>query len=95
MVHNHPDTERGGLCLIGQVVHGGVLRLALSDADPLRVVIEFTVFIMANKTLMRLRAKMTTVALCRLPSCRFMLVESSRMLMGSDRCRRRLPQGVF
>jgi len=59
------------------------------------VVIEFTVFIMANKTLMRLRAKMTTVALCRLPSCRFMLVESSGMLMGSDRCRRRLPQGVF
>ena len=59
------------------------------------IMVEFTVFIMANKTLMRLRAKMTTVALCRLPSCRFMLVESSGMLMGSDRCRRRLPQGVF
>ena len=37
------------------------------------VVIEFTVFIMANKTLMRLRAKMTTVALCRLPSWRFLV----------------------
>ena len=59
------------------------------------VVIEFTVFIMANKTLMRLRAKMTTVALCHLPSCRFMFVELSGMLIGSDRCRRRLPQGVF
>ena len=31
------QTQRGGgLCLIDQVVHGGVLRLALSDADPLR-----------------------------------------------------------
>lgn len=37
LVHNHPDTEGGGgLCLIDQVVHGGVLSLALSDADPLR-----------------------------------------------------------
>ena len=30
------ETQRGGFSLIGQVVHGGVLRLALSDADPLR-----------------------------------------------------------
>jgi hypothetical protein len=41
------------------------------------VVIEFTVSITANKTLMRFRAKVTTVMLCRLPSCRFMFVESS------------------
>ena len=30
------ETQRGGFFLIVQLVHGGVLRLALSDADPLR-----------------------------------------------------------
>ena len=40
-------------------------------------------------------AKATTVMLFRLPSCRFMFVESSGTLIGSDHCRRRLPQGVF
>ena len=59
------------------------------------IMVEFTIFITANKTLMRLCAKVTTVALCRLPSCRFMFVELSGTLVGSDHCRRRLPQGVF